>query len=63
MSTTSETPRATQLPDGRWQFDISRYQVAREILRRATERHFRKQYDMAVLVAAEDAMGIGRETD
>jgi len=36
------------LPDGRWQFDISRYPVVRKILRRATERHFRRrlgQYD------------------
>jgi len=58
---TSETPRATQLPDGRWQFDISRYPVVREILRRATERHFAKKYDAAVLLAVEDAKDARRE--
>jgi len=47
------------LPDGRWQFDISRYPVVRKILRLATERHFRRrleQYDQSVQLAAMDAI-------
>ena len=59
---TSETPRATQLPDGRWQLDISRYPVVREILRGATERHFQRRmerYDESVRQAAEDARDEG----
>jgi len=34
--------RAAQLPDGRLVFDLAHYPVAREMLRRAAERHFRR---------------------
>jgi len=43
-------------------FDLAHYPTAREILRRATERHFRRrleQYDQSVQQAALDAMDEG----
>ena len=51
-----------QAHEGRLQFDLAHYPVAREMLRRATERHFRRrleQYDQSVQQAALDAMDEG----